>query len=99
MGLDFQSMSSTQLYPAVLRTEIDYRVAAVLGDKLQIYGKLEQLERVRFWCSFVMTRESDDKVLVTCRQSLAMVQMGNGKPARPTRLPGEWTSQWGHLLG
>ncbi len=99
MGMDFQSMSSSQLYPAVLRTEIDYRAPAVLGDKLRIHGKLEQLERVRFWCSFVMTRESDDKVLVTCRQSLAMVQMGDGKPARPTRLPGEWTSQWGRLLG
>jgi len=48
MGMDFQSMGSSQLYPAVLRTEIDYRVPAVLGDKLKIYGKLERLERVRF---------------------------------------------------
>ena len=98
MGLDFKSMQSSQLYPAVIRTEIDYRVPAVLGDKLKIHGKLEQLERARFWCAFVITRVCDDRVLVICRQSLSMVQMGKDKPARPTRLPSEWISQWGVLL-
>lgn len=98
MGMDFQSMKSTLLYPAVVRTEIDYRLPAKLGDKLCIQGKLDQLERARFWCSFIMKRESDNKVLVTCRQSLAMVQMDPDKPARPARLPGEWFNQWGDAL-
>ena len=97
MGMDFQTMGLNRLYPAVVRTEIDYRIPAKLGDKLKIYGKLEQLERARFWCSFVMTRLSDDKVLVTCRQSLALVQMSDDKPTRPTRLPQEWRDQWGEL--
>ena len=98
MGMDFKSMESTLLYPAVVRTEIDYRIPAKLGDKLIIHGKLEKLERARFWCSFVMKRESDDKLLITCRQSLAMVQMDPDKPTRPARLPVEWPKQWGEAL-
>lgn len=95
MGMDFKSMENTLLYPAVLRTEIDYLVPAKIGDKLVIRGRLEKLERVRFWCSFVMTREGYETPLINCRQSLAMVQMEQGKPGKPTRLPSEWIKQWG----
>lgn len=96
MGMDFQTMGSKQLFPAVVRTEIDYRIPAKLGDKITIRGKLDKLERARFWCSFIMTRHSDEKVLVTCRQSLALVQMNGDKPAKPIRLPQEWRDQWGN---
>ncbi len=94
MGMDFASMAETQLYPVVLRTEIDYRCPAKLGDKLVIHGKLEKLERVRFWCAFVMTREGDDTPLITCRQSLAMVQMEKDKPGKPQRISEDWHEQW-----
>jgi YbgC/YbaW family acyl-CoA thioester hydrolase len=98
MGMDFSSMAETQIYPVVLRTEIDYRSPAKLGDKLIIHGKLEKLERVRFWCAFVMTRKGDDTPLITCRQSLSMVQMKKDKPGKPTRLPKNWHEQWGAIL-
>lgn len=98
MGMDFKSMETTQLYPAVLRTEIDYKIPAKIGDKLTIHGKLEKLERARFWCSFVMTREGGGGPLILCRQSLAMVQMKPGKPGKPTRLPAIWAEQWGTAL-
>jgi acyl-CoA thioester hydrolase len=39
-----------------------------------------------------MFRESDDLLLVTARQSLAMVQMPE---AKPVRLPTEWLARWG----
>lgn len=94
MGMDFSSMAETQLYPVVLRTEIDYRSPAKLGDKLVIHGQLEKLERVRFWCAFVMTREGDDTPLITCRQSLAMVQMEKDKPGKPQRISEDWHKQW-----
>ena len=97
MGMDFKSMSETQLYPVVLRTEIDYKFPAKLGDKLTIHGHLEKLERVRFWCSFIMTREGDDTPLVRCRQSLALVQMSSDKPGRPQRLPEKWHQQWDQI--
>ena len=98
MGMDFSAMETTRLYPVVLRTEINYLIPARLGDKLTIHGKLDQLERVRFWCSFTMTREGEDKPLITCRQSLAMVHMEEGKSGRPVRLPANWAEQWGAAL-
>ncbi len=87
LGMQLREMTRTQLYPVVLRTEIDYRKPAALGDELVIQGRLDSVERVRFWCAFEMRRASDDTLLITCRQSLALVQMPQGRPAR---LPKDW---------
>ncbi len=87
MGMDLAGMSRTQLFPVVHRTEIDYRRPAKLADRLAIHGRLGRLQRARFWCEFEMRREGDDQLLITCRQSLALVQMPAG---RPVRLPEAW---------
>ncbi len=87
MGMDLKSMAETKLFPVVVRTEIDYRKPATLGDVLLLHGKLDELQRARFWCAFEVRRESDDALLITCRQALALVQMPEG---RPVRLPKEW---------
>ncbi|MGB2401878.1 MAG: acyl-CoA thioesterase [Akkermansiaceae bacterium] len=97
MGMDFKTMGESSVFPAVIRTEIDYRIPARLGDKLKIFGKLEQLERARFWCSFVISRQSDEKALVSCRQSLALIKIGDDKSARPIRLPQDWSDQWSSI--
>jgi len=89
LGMDFQAMSETRLFPVVVRTEIDYRRPAKLGDKLVIQGKVDEIQKARFWCAFEVRRESDDALLITCRQALALVQMPEG---RPVRLPAEWLS-------
>lgn len=94
LGLDLKSMSKTQLFPVVLRTEIDYRIPAVLGDEIRIEGEVEVFERARFWCSFRITRPQNDALLITCRQSLALVQMPEG---RPRRLPKEWFTKYPEL--
>jgi acyl-CoA thioesterase FadM len=86
MGMNLREMSQTGVFPVVVRTEIDYRKPAVLGDELTIRGHLEKLERVRFWVAFTVERV-DGLQLITCRQSLALVQMPQGKPLR---LPKEW---------
>lgn len=91
MGMDLATMAETQLFPVVVRTEIDYRLPAKLGDKLVIHGTLEKLERARFWVSFTMCRQGDEKPLITCRQALACVQMPQG---RPQRLPADWAQKW-----
>lgn len=91
MGMDLPTMAKTQLYPVVVRTEADYRMPAKLGDWLRIDGHLAEIEGARFWCEFVMVRESDGQVLVRARQALALVQMPEGKPRR---LPVEWRQQW-----
>lgn len=82
LGMDLPMMSETRLYPVVVRTEVDYRAPAKLGDWLRIEGKLAEVEGAKFWCSFVMIRESDGHILVRARQALALVQMPEGKPRR-----------------
>jgi len=82
LGMDLRTMSQTQLFPVVTRTEIDYKRPAKLGDWLTIRGWLGEVSRARFWCDFEMIRESDGVTLVTARQALAIVQMPEGKPQR-----------------
>ncbi len=94
LGMKLRDMAETRLFPVVVRTEIDYKRPAVLGDELVIEGHLETVERVRFWCSFVMMRPADGNVLITCRQALALVQMPQG---RPVRLPEDWAERFAHL--
>ena len=91
LGLALREMAQTQLYPVVVRTEIDYRKPATLGDHLVIKGWLDAVEGVRFWCAFEVRRAGEEKLLITCRQQLALVQMPLGKPAR---LPADWKQKY-----
>jgi YbgC/YbaW family acyl-CoA thioester hydrolase len=92
LGMNLPTMLETRVFPVVTRTEIDYKRPAKLGDWLTIRGRLGEISRARFWCEFEMIREADDVLLVTARQSLALVKMPEGKPMR---LPTEWLERWG----
>ena len=87
LGLPLVQMSEEQRYPVVVRTEIDYRRAAKLGDRLLIEGWLDRVERVRFWCAFRITRPADETLIAECRQSLAIIEM---PAAKLLRLPDDW---------
>jgi len=87
LGLPLVEMAQTQRYPVVVRTEIDYRRGAKLGDKLIIDGWLDDLQRARFWCAFQIFRPADQTVIADCRQMLALVQM---PAAKLLPLPAEW---------
>lgn len=87
LGLGLAQMAESQKYPVVVRTEIDYRRAAKLGDRLVVEGWLDQLERVRFWCAFRIMRPVDETLIAECRQMLAIIQMPE---ATLLRVPGEW---------
>jgi len=80
-------MAQKETYPVVVRTEIDYRRAAKLGDRLTIEGWLDRVERARFWCAFRITRPQDDTLIAECRQMLALIEMPTGKLLR---LPEHW---------
>lgn len=82
LGMSFEDILRTGIHPVVVRTEIDYRRPARLGEHLQIHGKIAEIGRVRFWVEFEILRDKDGMQLVTCRQSLALVQMPEGKPLR-----------------
>lgn len=87
LGLRLVDMAIKQQYPVVVRTEIDYRRAAKFGDRLLIEGSLERTERVRFWCGFRVVRLSDNELIATCRQMIALIEM---PAARPLPLPQSW---------
>lgn len=87
LGLGLPQMADGQRYPVVVRTEIDYRSTAKLGDRLVIEGWLDRFERVRFWCGFHVTRPEDNSLIAECRQMLAIIQMPD---AKVLRVPEEW---------
>jgi len=87
LGLRLAQMNEDKKYPVVVRTEIDYRRAAKLGDRLVVEGWLDQLERVRFWCAFRIVRPDDDALIAECRQMLALIEM---PAAKLLPLPEEW---------
>jgi YbgC/YbaW family acyl-CoA thioester hydrolase len=87
LGLGLAQMADSQRYPVVVRTEIDYRRAAKLGDRLVVEGWLDRLERVRFWCAFQIRRPADETLIAECRQMLAIIQMPE---AKLLRVPDDW---------
>jgi len=82
MGMSFEEIKRTQIHPVVVRTEIDYKRPAVLGDLITVKGGVSEVSKVRFWVEFEVVRPSDGALLVQCRQALALVQMPEGKPVR-----------------
>ncbi len=82
MGMPLRDMVESGLYPVVLRTEIDYRAPGRLGERLVVRGGVTEVGRVRFWVKFEIVRPEDDAVLVSCRQSLALIRMPGGKAER-----------------
>ena len=89
LGLALVEMAQKQRYPVVVRTEINYRRAARLGDRLVIEGWLDHVERARFWCGFRITRPEDNTLIADCRQMLALIEMPTGKLLR---VPDHWNT-------
>ena len=87
LGLKLVEMAQKQTYPVVVHTEINYRRAAKLGDRLVIEGWLDRVERARFWCAFRITRPQGNTLIAECRQMLALIEMPTGKLLR---LPEHW---------
>jgi YbgC/YbaW family acyl-CoA thioester hydrolase len=87
LGLGLAEMAKTHTYPVVVRTEIDYKRAAALGDRLVVDAWLDTLQRVRFWCAFQIRRPADDALIAECKQMLAIISMPE---ARLLPLPQSW---------
>ena len=96
LGMGLAEMVSSQNFPVVVRTEIDYKRPAKLGDHLVVHGWLDSFERLRFWCAFEVRRPSDGALIATSRQMLAVIQMPAGKPVR---LPADWEVRFPQLRG
>ena len=96
LGLGMVEMAGRGIYPVLLRTEADYLRPAKLSDRLIIRGRMNRIERARFWCEFEVVRPADGILMVACRQSLALIKLPEGKPLR---LPEDWGTRFAHLRG
>jgi YbgC/YbaW family acyl-CoA thioester hydrolase len=94
LGMGLADMARDKIYPVVVRTEIDYKRPAVLGDKLVVEGRLDSVDRLRFWCAFDVRRPADGALIAQSRQMLAVIQM---PPGKPIRLPADWSTRFAHL--
>ena len=82
MGMSFREIERTRIHPVVVRTEIDYKKPALLGDLISVNGRITDASGARFWVDFEIVRPADNCLLITCRQALALVRMPEGRPVR-----------------
>lgn len=94
LGMGLRWMAENKQYPVVVRTEVDYKRPAVMGDTVLVRGWLESVQAIRFWVGFELTRAEDGVLIAKSKQMLAVVQMPEG---RPIRLPEEWKQRFAHL--
>lgn len=87
LGVSLTDIVQAQEFPAVLRTEIDYKKPAVLGDTVRVEAQLEEVKRARFWCGFTLLRDSDGTLLARCRQQCAFIRLPEGLPVP---VPAAW---------
>ena len=93
VGFGLADMTRTQQFPVVVRTEVDYKRPALLGDKLVVKGS-----SIRRADAFLVRIRDHPPVngalLVKARQMLAVIQMPEGKPVRLSK---EWEAKFGSL--
>jgi YbgC/YbaW family acyl-CoA thioester hydrolase len=94
LGMGLVGMADRGSYPVVVRTEIDYKRPAKLGDRLVVEGRLDSVDRMRFWCAFDVKRPADGALIAQSRQMLCVIQMPAG---RPVALPADWATRFAHL--
>jgi YbgC/YbaW family acyl-CoA thioester hydrolase len=82
MGMSFREIEQTGIHPVVVRTEIDYKKPALLGDVISVTGGITDASGARFGVGFEIVRPADNCLLITCRQVLALVRMPEGRPVR-----------------
>jgi len=81
LGMSPGTMTETQVFPAVIRTEIDYLYPARLGDQIRIEAHLESVEKVRVFCRFRLVIEGEqERVSAEVVQTVALVQLPSGRP-------------------
>jgi len=90
LGMELSAMMETGLFPAVIRTEIDYRAPARLGDEIRVVARLTSVEKVRATCLFSLVATApggEARAVAEALQMIALIQMPGGKPRR---MPTEW---------
>ncbi len=88
IGIDWARMAKEENRHCVLVShEVHYHSPAFVADDIRVLGCVESVEKSSIYFNFEIRRAEDDKLCVTVRQRLAVVQMPQG---RPCRVPAEW---------
>ncbi len=88
IGIDWARLAKEENKHCVLVShEVHYHSPAFVADKIRVLGNVERVEKSSIYFTFEVRREEDDKLCVTVRQRLALVQAPQG---RPCRIPQEW---------
>lgn len=88
IGIDWARLAKEEGQHTVLVShEVHYHSPAFLADDIRISGCVERVEKSSIFFLFEIRRVENDKLCVTVRQRLALVQMPQG---RPCRIPAHW---------
>ena len=88
IGIDWARMAKEENRHCVLVShEVHYHSPAFVADDIRVLGCVESVEKSSIYFRFEVRRAENDKLCVTVRQRLAVVQMPQG---RPCRVPAEW---------
>lgn len=90
LGIHWDEMAREGRHTVLVRHEVDYHSPAFLADRMIVHGCIEQVEKASLWFRFEIRRQENDKLCVTVRQRLALIQMPQGKPCR---IPADWANK------
>lgn len=96
LGLTWGSYQSLDAACVVRRHELDYLVAAKLGDRLQVATWIQENDnRLSLWRGFQIRRVADGRTMLRARTQYVSVRLSNG---RPCRMPAEFVEAYRPLV-
>lgn len=83
LGLDWDSYVALDTACVVRHHELDYMIAASLGDRLQVATWIAENDgRLAMWRHFQMRRTSDGRTIFRGRTQYVTIRLSNGRPCR-----------------
>lgn len=89
LGMNYAEMAREGRHLVLVSHEVHYHSPAFLADHMVLNCCLETVEKSSIWVKTEVRRAENDKLCVSVRQRLALVQMPQG---RPCRIPAEWAA-------
>ena len=87
LGMDYGAMAKEGRHLVLVTHEVQYHSPAFLADAIYVNTCLEKVEKSSMYVKTEIRRAENNKLCVSVRQRLALVQMPQG---RPCRMPAEW---------
>ena len=89
LGMDYGAMAKEGRHLVLVNHEVHYHSPAFLADEILVHTCIDKMEKSSMYVKTEVRRAEDNKLCVSVRQRIALVQMPKG---RPCRMPTEWMS-------